>query len=182
MALINRLSRLFKADFNAVLDRIEEPEQLLRQAIRDMEDELIGSEQRTRARAQDQETLIARRVELEEKLSGLEEELDLCFGSKKLDLARSLIKKKLEGQRLLKRLASKIDAQEKCLAKAREQLDTDRSTLEGLKQKAELFAQRGPNETDPEFTDAAWLKNDFVVSDDEIEVAYLREQQARSTS
>jgi len=182
MTLINRLSRLFKADFNAVLDRIEEPDQLLRQAIRDMEDELVDSEQRTRARAQDQEILAARQVELEEKLSSLEEELDLCFGSKKHDLARSLIKKKLEGQRFLKRLASKISANDKCLAKACEQLDTDRSTLEGLKQKAELFAQRGPSENDPEFTDAAWLKNDFVVSDDEIEVAYLREQQARSTS
>ena len=182
MALINRLSRLFKADFNAVLDRIEEPEQLLRQAIRDMEDELIGSEQRTRARTHDQEILAARRVELEEKLSGLEEELDLCFGSKKHALARSSVKKKLEGQRFLKRLSSKISANDKCLAKAREQLDTDRSTLEGLKQKAELFAQRGSSENDSEFDDAAWLKHEFVVSDDEIEVAYLREQQARSTS
>jgi phage shock protein A len=182
MALVNRLSRLFKADFNAVLDRIEEPEQLLRQAIRDMEDELIGSEQRTMARLHDQEALNARRLELEENLSGLEEELDLCFGSKKHDLARSLVKKKLEGQRLLKRLASKISVNDKCLAKGRERLDTDRSTLEGLRQKAELFAQRGPNENDSEFEDAAWLKSNLVVSDDEIEVAYLREQQARSAS
>ena len=30
MALINRVSRLFTADFNAVLDRIEEPELLLK--------------------------------------------------------------------------------------------------------------------------------------------------------
>ena len=40
MELINRIARLFKADFHAVLDQIEEPEALLRQAIRDMEDEL----------------------------------------------------------------------------------------------------------------------------------------------
>jgi len=40
MALINRISRLFKADFHAVLDHIEEPEALLKQAIRDMEDDL----------------------------------------------------------------------------------------------------------------------------------------------
>jgi phage shock protein A len=33
MALINRISRLFKADFHAVLDQIEEPEGLLKQAI-----------------------------------------------------------------------------------------------------------------------------------------------------
>ena len=44
MALINRISRLFKADFHAVLDHIEEPEALLKQAIRDMEDDLAKTE------------------------------------------------------------------------------------------------------------------------------------------
>jgi phage shock protein A len=36
MALITRVSRLFRADVNAVLDRIEEPASLLRQAVLDM--------------------------------------------------------------------------------------------------------------------------------------------------
>ena len=34
MPLINRVSRLFRADLHAVLDRIEEPDVLLRQAAR----------------------------------------------------------------------------------------------------------------------------------------------------
>ncbi|RLA35148.1 MAG: hypothetical protein DRR11_01080, partial [Gammaproteobacteria bacterium] len=55
MALINRISRLFKADFHAVLDQIEEPEQLLKQAIRDMEDELATTEQSIILCAHDQE-------------------------------------------------------------------------------------------------------------------------------
>ena len=46
MALITRVSRLFQADFHAVLDRIEEPEVLLRQAVREMEEELARDEQR----------------------------------------------------------------------------------------------------------------------------------------
>ena len=36
MALINRMSRLFTADIHAVLDRIEEPNVLLKHAIREM--------------------------------------------------------------------------------------------------------------------------------------------------
>ena len=40
MALITRVSRLFQADLHAVLDRIEEPEVLLKQAVREMEEEL----------------------------------------------------------------------------------------------------------------------------------------------
>jgi phage shock protein A len=182
MALINRISRLFKADFNAVLDRIEEPEQLLRQAIRDMEDELVAADQRVRARAHEQELLGYREAELEEKLNRIEEELDLCFGSKKHGLARSLVKKKLEGQRLLTRLASRISTNEKDMNRANEQLEADRSSLEGLKQKAELFAQRDPGECGGQGDDISWLKNELVVSDDEIEVAFLREQQARSAS
>ena len=46
MALITRVSRLFQADFHAVLDRIEEPDLLLRQAVREMEEELARDEQR----------------------------------------------------------------------------------------------------------------------------------------
>jgi phage shock protein A len=45
MALITRLSRLFQADMHAVLDKIEEPELLLRQAIREME-EFIATDER----------------------------------------------------------------------------------------------------------------------------------------
>ncbi|MGH8588771.1 MAG: PspA/IM30 family protein, partial [Gammaproteobacteria bacterium] len=48
MALITRVSRLFRSDLHAVLDRIEEPEVLLRQAIREMEAELSSDEQRIR--------------------------------------------------------------------------------------------------------------------------------------
>jgi phage shock protein A len=50
MALINRVARLFRADFHAVLDQIEEPELMLRQAIRDMAEELQCSGERIAVR------------------------------------------------------------------------------------------------------------------------------------
>ena len=81
MALINRVSRLFKADFHAVLDQIEEPEQLLKQAIREMENDLAETEQRIRVCAHDQELLATRKSEIESKLAEIDEELDLCFAS-----------------------------------------------------------------------------------------------------
>ncbi len=182
MALVKRISRLFKADFHAVLDRIEEPEQLLKQAIRDMQDELAGAEQRIRIAAHEQASIGARKAELEEKLAEIEAELDLCFAAKKQDLARSLVRKKLEGQRFLKRLKTQHAANEKSLDKTREEHDANRSSLEGLRQKAELFAQRSPAEQDSAPEDAAWMVRNLTVSDDEIDVAFLREQQARSAS
>ena len=42
MALISRVSRLLRADLHAVLDHLEEPDVLLRQAVREMEEALAG--------------------------------------------------------------------------------------------------------------------------------------------
>lgn len=182
MALIHRISRLFQADFHAVLDQIEEPDLLLKQAIREMEDELSESEQRIRACAHDQDALAARKAEIDGKLGEIAEQLDLCFASNKDDLARGLIRKKLEAERLSKRLSAKHGAAEKFLLQQRTLLDENRTTLEGLRQKAELFAHRTPAESGSEFDDIAWMARELRVSDDEVEIAYLREKDARIRS
>ena len=144
MALINRISRLFRADFHAVLDQIEEPEALLKQAIRDMEDDLAAAEQKIAVHAHDQDALAARQRDLQRTIADIDAELDLCFDSQKDDLARGQIKKKLEAGRLLKRLDAKFDANREFLDQQRSVLEENTATLEGLRQKAELIAHRTP--------------------------------------
>lgn len=184
MALINRLSRLVKADFHAVLDNIEEPEQLLKQAIRDMEDDLAETEQRIILCAHDQETLGVRRNEIFDAIKEIDTQLDLCFESKKEQLAKTLIKKKLEAERILKRLSAKYAANDQFLNAQRSALDEKGSTLEALRQKAELFAQRSPIVADggSEFDDIAWMARELHVGDDEVEIAFLREKDLRVSS
>ncbi len=184
MALINRISRLVKADFHAVLDQIEEPEQLLKQAIRDMEDDLAEAEQRIILCAQEQEALALRRSELEATLVEIDGQLDLCFESDKQDLAKSLIRKKLEAERLLKRLNSRFTANGKYLEEQRATLDDNRATLQSLQQKAELFTQRAPSQRagGAEFDDIAWMAHEMNVGEDEVEIAFLREKNVRSSS
>ena len=151
---------------------------------RDMEDDLAATEQRVTLCAYGQEALSVRSSELEDALGEIDEQLDLCFESEKDDLAKNLIRKKLEASRLLKRLGAKHVANEKYLAGQRTMLDENRSTLEGLRQKAELFSQRAPVPVNggSEFDDIAWMAREMTVSDDEVEVAYLREKSQRSTS
>lgn len=184
MALINRISRLFKADFHAVLDQIEEPEALLKQAIRDMEDELDAAEQRINLCSHDQEALSVRTCELEGAIGDIDAQLDLCFESRKDGLAKSLIKKKLEAERLLKRLNAKHAANDKYLGEQRIMFEENNATLEALRQKAELFAQRAPARTDAgsDFDDIAWMAREMTVGDDEVEIAFLREKSVRSSS
>jgi len=180
MALINRVARLFKADFHAVLDRIEEPEQLLKQAIRDMESELVAAGERIADCSREQQALDARIAEIRASAAGSEAELDLCFRSGKDDLARGLIRRRLEGERVLKRLRSRHESNQAFLEEERRHLDDNRRALEALRQKAGVFTHRPASREGLE--DAAWLARDFEVGDDEIEIAFLKEQSARSAS
>lgn len=184
MALINRISRLFTADIHAVLDQIEEPEQLLKQAIRDMEDDLANTERRIKLYVHEQGTLSARKSELESTIADIDVQLDLCLASDKDDLARSLIRKKLEAERLLKRIRAQHVANERHLDEQRAMLNDNKATLESLRQKADLFVQRSPAHANraADFDDIAWMAKEMAVSDDEVEIAYLREKNARSES
>ncbi len=184
MALINRISRLVKADFHAVLDQIEEPEQLLKQAIRDMEGDLAEAEQRIIQCNHDQDALAVRKAELEATIAGIDEQLDLCFESDKEALAKKLIRRKLEAERLLTRLQARFSANEKYLEEQRATLDENRATLDGLRQKAELFAHRVPSHSDggAEPDGIAWMTREMTVGDDEVEIAFLREKSLRSES
>jgi len=183
MALINRITRLFKADFHAVLDQIEEPEQLLKQAIREMEDELADAERNIRLRAHEQATLETRRVEQEDALRELDEELDLCFSSGKDDLARSLVRRKLEVKRVVLALRARHDENSRFLSEQEAGLKDNRATLDSLKQKAEIFAQRTPGAGQATDTgDLSWQVRELQINEAEVEIAFLREQDRRTAS
>ncbi len=183
MALINRVARLFKADFHAVLDQIEEPEQLLRQAVRDMEDELAAAELRITHCAYEQDVLTARQDEIQSSVDELDEQLDLCFESAKDDLSKGLIRRKLQAERILKRLSSRFMANASYLDDQRKLIEENRNTLHGLRQKAELFEHRPVSrEGGDDYDGTAWVAREMTVSDDEVEIAFLREQARRSES
>ncbi len=178
MALITRLSRLLRADFHAVLDRIEEPDVLLRQAIREMEEELSRDAQRVKGLNHEQRQLMARKSELDQSLSKLEEELDVCFTAENDDLARVLIKRKLEAQRMLNYLSRRNKELGTKLAGLKGQLDDGRLRLDAMRQKAELLAEDNVSD----HPDKSCFMPDLSVTAEDVEVAFLREQQTRSRS
>lgn len=183
MALVNRIARLFKADFHAVLDQLEEPELLLKQAIRDMEDELGTAERRISAAVHEQDALGTRIAELEAGLGDIGAQLDLCFASGRDELARKMIRRKLETERLIKRLSANRQTIAQQLDAERRGFEENGSALDSLRQKAELFASRRPAPAGEQGADdLAFTMRQMSVSDEEIEIAWLREKDARSAS
>lgn len=175
MALINRFTRLFTADLHAVLDRMEEPEILLKQAVREMEAALADTERRLRAVAVRNEQLNDARRSAGQALERLAEELDICLAADNDDLARTLIRRKLAGERH----AAQLEVQRVAVTGTHAELETrvaeQRAELLELRQKAELYL----GAAEPAPADRNAMLVELPVTDDVVEVALLREKQLR---
>ena len=184
MALISRISQLFKADFHAVLDQVEEPHLLLKQAVREMEEELHAGEARQRRALAEREELQARQEELQRVLGDVDEELDICFDDGKTELARELVKRKLQTQRAGRGIANRLESLERALQEGKNILAEHRTALESARQKAELLRERESHAGSAHClqNDVARNAGEFTVSDNDVEVALLRETKRRAVS
>jgi phage shock protein A len=176
MTLLTRVSRLFQADLHAVLDQIEEPEVLLRQSIREMDEALNQDQRQLKLLLQEQRQLGARQGEIDQSLADLEQQLDLCFAAGQDDLARGLVRRKLETQRLATLLGQKRQTLDDHCASLAQRIAENRSLLEQMHQKAELLGEQEPPPV------LNWSPAELAVGKEDVEVAFLREQQRRKRS
>ena len=177
MALIKRISRLFTADMHAVLDQLEEPESVLKQAIREMEEELARQEHRSKQLGKEIESAAGRLEALEELQSELDGKLDTCFEHGNDALARKLTRRKLETRKLAEHIEKRRAALREAHAESEATITANRDQLDSLRQKAELVAVERAGYVSSCSDDSV-----HRVDDDEVEIAFLREKQARETS
>ena len=171
MTLLTRISKLFQADMHAVLDKIEEPEMLLKQAIRDMAAAIDSQEQTLRLCEHERQQLSTQQTQLAESLADLEEKLALCFKSDKDDLARLFIKHKLETQQHQAGLAEKLTALKEKISRLTPQLSEHQAQLAGMQQKADALLDKDNSEL------GLWRQQPQAVPDEDVEVAFLAEKQ-----
>lgn len=179
MPLITRIARLFQADMNAVLDKIEEPECTLKQAIREMQ-ELLDADKRY-IKLQEYElkqlgsTLNKKETELSDSIEELQQQLQVCFESKKDELARSLIKRKLEAEQMIASLSTKETTHKETLDQIKANYEEQCSQLENMQQKAEIL-------TNDDLDTSNQGSSSSNITDDDIDIALLHEKAKWSAS
>ena len=173
MALITRISKLFTADVHAVLDRIEEPEVVLKQALREMTEEVARGEQRLRWLATERQPLEQRLANAEESIVSLDGELDLCFAADEEALARSLVKRKLAIEQQLKITSQQLESNHRDYETLEVELTEQNQQLADLQQKVDVLVDAP--------TDSYNSMQDPNISQDAIDVAFLREKQRRQS-
>jgi len=174
MALINRLSRLFQADFHAVLDRIEEPDTQLKQAVREMQLALDQDEQRLNLLQHENEQLNKAGIAASEALQAFDEELDICLAAEKEDLARDLIRRKLTSEKQLLSVKQQVETIAAQMKRLDKQIDEQHQQLTSMKQKLELLVDDENCGVVGQFSHSDNIRNE------EIEIALLREKQRRA--
>jgi phage shock protein A len=175
MALLTRISRLFRADMHAVLDSLEEPTSLLKQATREMDEILAAEERQLRQLILEQTQLTATETDWHTQAQNLAEEITLCLNQGQDDLARAVVRRKLEGEQQRAKLTQRLHSLQRALRETQASVTEHRRQLQDLRQQAALV------EPPPEDACARAIQGCAVpISDAAVEVALLREKQHRS--
>ncbi len=178
MALMTRFSRLLRADAHAILDQLEEPEVLLKQAVRDMEEELTANEERMRREEAQLEHLDYQATEVRNLIKRFDEEIQVCFAAEKEALAKNFIRRKLESEQFLDQITNKVERKTSELEALKQQHQDQKADYESIRQKSELLWQdyqmkRGRFQE---------IKNhDGAVLEDDVEIAFIKEKQRYNT-
>lgn len=174
MALITRLSRWFRADLHAVLDRLEEPELVLREAVREMEAALTAQQQAQQALRGEIDQLAQRSRALRQSADSIKAQLDLCFQAGNEALARQLLRRQLEQRRLAELCEQRASTAQAQSAALDQQIQRMQAQLQEQRAKADAFGvQAAGNAAQGEVP---------AVTDADVELAFLAERQARSAS
>src|SRR5438093_12440420 len=130
------MTRLFKADLHGLLDGLEDPEEVVKQTIRDMEEALEHKEQTLAALHATLQRLTAEEQEVGRAAREIDHHIDLCFEAANEALARTFVRKRLETERQARDVARAVEETqarraglEHTVAEQREQLAADAQQL-----------------------------------------------------
>jgi phage shock protein A len=180
MTLFARISRMFKADIHGILDSIEEPEVILKQAVREMEQEIEKSEQQLTGKKARKEYLQKTLSEKQEAIAELEKQISLCFEAKNEELAKGLVRKKLECKQRTKLTEQAIHGLETEVELSAAKLAEQKDKLQSIVEKMKIFSATAREKERNNQWQEPLGRADFHISDQDVEVAFLEEKKRRA--
>jgi phage shock protein A len=126
MGIFSRFNDIVNSNINALLERAENPEKIIRLVIQEMEDTLVEVRTNAARTIADQKTLQRRLRRMHEELNEWEQRAELALHKNREDLARAALVEKTTLQKVINRL--KQDATD--IEEQRQQLSDDIARLQ----------------------------------------------------
>ena len=126
---LERLTTIWKANFNHLLDRMEDPEKMVRQFVRDMEDEVDKAARAAASALANQRRLEQQYAEAQKHLQALQERAEGAVEAEDDEMARRVLRDKATAVAAAEAAGLAFSESREAAAQLRRQLDELRADL-----------------------------------------------------
>ncbi len=148
MGVFSRLSDIINSNINAMLDKAEDPEKIVRLIIQEMEDTLVEVRSRAARAIADKKDVERRKAEFAARANEWESKAELAIAKGRDDLAKGAIAAKQKAQEMVALFEKEFDAIDKSLDKANDDLEKLQAKLKEAKAKQRSLEIRRGAATD----------------------------------
>ena len=135
MGVFSRLSDIVNSNINAMLDRAEDPEKIVRLIIQEMEDTLVEVRSNAARAIADRKEVTRKKEEFVERGNEWESKAELAIAKGRDDLARGAIAAKRKAQEMVDLLEQELKAIEDTVGKTNEDLEKLQAKLKEARAK-----------------------------------------------
>lgn len=135
MGVFSRLSDIVNSNINAMLDKAEDPEKIVRLIIQEMEDTLVEVRARAARAIADKKEVERKKAEFAARANEWESKAELAIAKGRDDLARGAISAKRKAQEMVELFDKELEAISKSLDKANDDLEKLQGKLKEAKAK-----------------------------------------------
>ncbi|MGD9799678.1 MAG: phage shock protein PspA [Parvularculaceae bacterium] len=135
MGIFSRLTDIVNSNINAMLDKAEDPDKIVRLIIQEMEDTLVEVRSRAARAIADRKEVERKKAEFELRANEWESKAELAIAKGREDLARGAIAAKRKALEMVELFQKEYEAIDKSLDKANDDLEKLQGKLKEAKAK-----------------------------------------------
>ena len=143
MGIFSRATEIVNSNINALLDKAEDPEKMVRLIIQEMEETLVEVRTTSARAIADRKTLSRRHESLDKDAAEWERKAELAIRKGRDDLARGALAERARAEAAAEALAKESAALDETLAKLNDDMETLQAKLKDAKARQNAIVMRG---------------------------------------
>ena len=143
MGIFSRATEIVNSNINALLDKAEDPEKMVRLIIQEMEETLVEVRTTSARAIADRKTLSRRQESLEKDVAEWERKAELAIRKDREDLARGALAERAKAEATAEALSKESAALDETLAKLNGDMETLQAKLKDAKARQNAIVMRG---------------------------------------
>ena len=143
MGIFSRATEIVNSNINALLDKAENPEKMVRLIIQEMEETLVEVRTTSARAIADRKTLSRRQQSLEKDTAEWQRKAELAIRKGRDDLARGALAERAKAEATAESLVKEATALDETLAKLNDDMETLQAKLKDAKARQHAIVMRG---------------------------------------